>query len=94
MGFDQDGSLHSILAEITNTPWAERHAYVIDASSSTSAASVTARFSKSFHVSPFHDMDQAYEWTFEQDESQLAVRMLNREGAETVFRAGLHLDQR
>jgi DUF1365 family protein len=27
--FDAGGTLHSIVAEITNTPWKERHAYVL-----------------------------------------------------------------
>ncbi|TXH18822.1 MAG: DUF1365 domain-containing protein, partial [Gammaproteobacteria bacterium] len=32
-----DGALHSIVAEITNTPWKERHRYVLDARGGLSA---------------------------------------------------------
>ena len=51
--FDAAGQqLQAVLAEVTNTPWGERQAYVI--------AGEAGRFQKLMHVSPFMPMDQAY----------------------------------
>jgi hypothetical protein len=57
-----------ILAQITNTPWKERHVYCLESTGAepTSAGWRTERFGfgKRFHVSPFNPMDQHYQWTF------------------------------
>ncbi len=62
--FTEDGStLQTVVAEVTNTPWKERHAYVLPVSESTRKGDVLAwRFDKRFHVSPFMAMDHAYDW--------------------------------
>ena len=60
--FEPDGErLHSVLAEITNTPWGERHAYALDC---RGRAGRVHRFSfdKAFHVSPFMCMAHRYHW--------------------------------
>ena len=52
-------------AEITNTPWNERHAYVLAASGAEQPGEWrTWRFKKDFHVSPFFPMDHEYRWSF------------------------------
>ncbi|WP_051603973.1 DUF1365 domain-containing protein [Marinobacter sp. HL-58] len=57
-----------ILAQITNTPWKDRHVYCLETTGAepTSAGWRTERFGfgKRFHVSPFNPMDQHYQWTF------------------------------
>jgi hypothetical protein len=50
-------SLEFLLAEVTNTPWGERHCYVVDL-----RAGAPAPTPKAFHVSPFMGMDQEYRW--------------------------------
>jgi DUF1365 family protein len=88
--FDAAGAQHeSIVAEITNTPWGERHAYVVPAKAGGGAAS--ARFAKSFHVSPFMPMDQSYEWRFSAPGARVRVDMTNRRQGERVFDATLLL---
>jgi uncharacterized protein len=78
--FDATGvRVETIVAEITNTPWKERHAYVLPA---TEAARRGARawhfsFEKRFHVSPFLPMDMRYEWTFGVPDAGLHVHMEN-----------------
>jgi DUF1365 family protein len=57
---DPDGALHSVVAEVTSTPWSERHAYVLRA---TGAPVQRGAFAKQLHVSPFLPMDQHYSWT-------------------------------
>jgi DUF1365 family protein len=55
-----DGALHSIVAEITNTPWKERHAYVLPvATADVRGRALHWAFDKAFHVSPFLPMAAA-----------------------------------
>lgn len=81
------GRVQVILAEITNTPWSERFAYVLDAREQT-GDTLVFHFDKAFHVSPFFDMDQQYEWRFTCKPASLGVHMTNREQGQVVFHAG------
>lgn len=92
---DRDGALETIVAEITNTPWKERHAYVlpVDTGESTNAG-VRFRFAKNFHVSPFMPMHMAYDWRFSIPGERLAVHMINRQGETPLFDATLDLRRR
>ncbi|MCR6653533.1 MAG: DUF1365 domain-containing protein [Cellvibrionaceae bacterium] len=68
--FDSSGeNLETILAEVTNTPWGESHAYALQcASANTTNITNTANtkysfsFRKTFHVSPFNDLAMRYQW--------------------------------
>jgi uncharacterized protein len=89
--FAEDGAtLEAVLAEITNTPWGERHAYVVPAS----AGEARADFEKSFHVSPFLPMNQRYAWQLATPGPSLTVEMQNQENGREVFRARLSLERR
>ncbi|HET9551925.1 MAG TPA: DUF1365 domain-containing protein [Anaeromyxobacteraceae bacterium] len=89
--FAEDGrTLEAVVAEITNTPWGERHAYVVRAT----AGGAWAELAKGFHVSPFFGMEQTYRWRLEVPGERLAVEMRNEEGAREVFRARLALHRR
>lgn len=84
------GELEAILAEITNTPWGERHAYVMDCTRSKAGdEECSFEFQKEFHISPFFDMDQDYRWSFALQGDQLRIRMANFEGARCVFEVQL-----
>ena len=84
-----------IVAEITNTPWRERHSYVLPAAE-IRVAGTTLQFAldKRFHVSPFMPMDSAYRWSFSEPALRLAVHMENLCGGERVFDATLNLSRR
>ena len=87
--------VETIVAEITNTPWGERHAYVLPASAGTrDGEGLRFRFGKQFHVSPFMPMDQEYDWTFGEPGEALCVRMVNRGDGARVFDAALALERR
>jgi uncharacterized protein len=78
--FHADGTLHSILAEITNTPWGERHAYVLDIASGQQHGGGAVKtwhwdFAKQFHVSPFLPMAMRYDWRFQAPCAHLRVHM-------------------
>ncbi|HEY2402605.1 MAG TPA: DUF1365 domain-containing protein [Steroidobacteraceae bacterium] len=87
-----DGSLQTIVAEITNTPWKERHAYVL----SVDTACVRGRqlvwsFDKTFHVSPFLPLDRTYAWRFTAPARDLYVHMEVLQNGEREFDATLAL---
>jgi DUF1365 family protein len=84
--FAADGTtLDSVVAEITNTPWRERHAYVLPvAHAQAQGRRFSWSFDKSFHVSPFMPMDCRYAWSFTTPGDDLAVHMdVAREQAST-----------
>ena len=59
--FAEDGeTLEYLVAEVTNTPWNERHSYVLSASGANDW--LRTDFAKAFHVSPFQPMDMQYHW--------------------------------
>ena len=94
--FAADGvSLECIVAEITNTPWKERHAYVLPMDTVESHGRVMQwGFPKTFHVSPFMPMDREYDWRFTAPSNDLMVHMnVNRDG-QREFDATLTLQRR
>ena len=89
---DKDKKVEAIMAEVTNTPWKERHTYVIHEKSETDKKmSFTATPKKQFHVSPFWGMDHDYEWFFSNPEEGLNVIMKNYKDGEKVFNVALSL---
>ncbi len=91
--FNQAGDrLESIVADITNTPWKERHQYVL-AVPDAGAGVRRFEFDKDFHVSPFLPMDMQYRWRFSVPNDRLSVHMQNLKEGEPVFDATLALTQ-
>ena len=89
--FDTSGErIETIVAEITNTPWGERHQYVLPAGSQE-APLKRFEFDKDFHVSPFMPMDIRYHWRFNAPAEQLLVHMQNFRGDQFMFDATLTL---
>lgn len=93
--FHNDGvTLDSIVAEITNTPWGERHAYVLPATSSNRhGRAFHWRFDKQFHVSPFMPMERRYDWRLTNPTSDLRVHMKVCQGSACEFDATLALER-
>ena len=95
--FDEaDTQVETIVAEITNTPWRERHAYVLTHAdnASTRRDRLRFQFAKDFHVSPFMPMQQSYDWRFNTPTEHLTVHMDNLEGDRKVFDATMALRRR
>lgn len=81
--------LEAILAEVTNTPWGERQAYVLPATGGGQV--LEASFPKLLHVSPFISMDHTYLARASAPSTTLSVHVeSHREGA-CVFDATLSL---
>jgi DUF1365 family protein len=94
--FDQrDTRVDTIVAEITNTPWGERHAYVLTESMNSGRAQAKRyRLDKRFHVSPFMPMAMRYDWRFSHPGTQLNVHMENLQDGKKMFDATLTLDRK
>jgi DUF1365 family protein len=86
-----DDSVDYILAEVTNTPWKERHAYVLTASPEGGQSEIKLSMKKELHVSPFWDMDHIYEWVFSSPQESLNVFMKNFKDGDHVFDVTLNM---
>jgi DUF1365 family protein len=87
------GRLEAVVAEVTNTPWGERHAYVLGAGDAGGGV-VNAQFEKAMHVSPFMGMDHRYDVRASTPERTLAVHIGSSRAGSTVFDATLSLRRR
>jgi DUF1365 family protein len=89
-----DGYVDTIVAEITNTPWGERHCYVLGTKDNrASGRRKHYRFDKVFHISPFIDMNVVYDWRFTEPASQLVIHMENLRGERPFFDATMRLER-
>lgn len=87
--------VEAVLAEVTNTPWHERHAYAVAVPDPERQATEGVRFAKALHVSPFMDMDLDHVLRFTPPGGErLSVEMEDRRGADLVFSARLSLHRR
>jgi DUF1365 family protein len=95
-GFNTDGeTLDWVLAEITNTPWDERHAYLLPVASAVRRGDALHwDFDKAFHVSPFLPMQRRYHWAFQVPAETLRVHMDVFDGEAPEFDATLVLERR
>lgn len=93
--FDDDGeTVETILAQITNTPWNERHTYGLTRGSAGEAPTIRShRLDKAFHVSPFMDMHHEYAWRLSEPGERLFVHMENRVHENALFQARLAMER-
>tara|TARA_R110000744_G_scaffold419_9_gene1678 strand:- start:1276 stop:2004 length:729 start_codon:yes stop_codon:yes gene_type:complete len=63
-----DGTYSHMLAEVSNTPWNERHHYLVDLHDQKNSQ-------KAFHVSPFNPLDMQYQWTVMQPNQKLNLTL-------------------
>ncbi|MBF4254937.1 DUF1365 family protein [Vibrio anguillarum] len=86
--YDQQGEWQYLLAEVSNTPWNQRHYYAVKAQAGEEQQQW--RHQKAFHVSPFNPIDQRYHWKLKPLGSSLSVHLeCHKEGK--VFDATLSM---
>jgi uncharacterized protein len=90
--FNAQEQLDAVVAEVTNTPWGERHAYVLRRSEEGSV--LEAGFTKALHVSPFMGMEQRYTMRVAEPGATLAVHIESHEQGQLAFDATLALRRR
>jgi len=76
--FDNNEQLQYIIAEVNNTPWNERHCYVLTCDPDQHYQRIS--FNKEFHVSPFNPMDIRYHWRSNLPAENLRIHMQNWRG--------------
>jgi DUF1365 family protein len=81
--------LAAVVAEVTNTPWGERHAYVLP--SGGDGPVLDGEADKALHVSPFMAMDQRYTWRASRPGATLSVHIASTEHGAPAFDATLSL---
>jgi len=88
-------ALEAIVAEVTNTPWKERHVYVLPMSQNLGTPDKPAfRQAKAFHVSPFLPMNLEYVWRLTAPGASLLMHMEDHAGDDKVFDATMNLERR
>ena len=88
--FRPGGEHHAaVVAEVTNTPWGERHAYVLP--SGGDGPVLDGEADKALHVSPFMAMDQRYTWRASRPGATLSVHIASTEHGAPAFDATLSL---
>ena len=80
-----------IVLEVCNTPWGERHCYVLHQGNLELGTSNTYRIQKHLHVSPFMGMDYEYQIDLAKPSQHLTVRMKNFKEEQLDFEAYLVL---
>jgi len=89
-----DTYVETIVAEITNTPWGQRHAYVLPIDTRIRQDKVKQFIlDKQFHISPFMPMDMNYSWRFSSPDDALYVHMNNYHENKKVFDATLRMQR-
>jgi uncharacterized protein len=78
--------VEALAAEVTNTPWGERHTYA--------CTGLSGSFEKRFHVSPFLGMDADYRLRASVPGERLQVHVDSRRAGRTQFDATLSLERR
>ena len=87
--FYRDGQPVYLLAEVSNTPWNERHHYLVPLQDGAS----TYWQAKDFHVSPFNQLDMQYRWQVRNQPAQLQLVIENYQHDEKIFSAWYRLSR-
>ncbi len=91
--------LSAVVAHVTNTPWGERHSYVLaveELADHGSTTLVSGSSRKQLHVSPLMDMEHTYQWRVSDPGERLTVHIdVHHDGARDAgFDATLSLHRR
>ncbi|MBW8191924.1 DUF1365 domain-containing protein [Neiella marina] len=85
--YDASGTLRYLLAEVSNTPWLQKHYYAVN------CRNEEYQQRKSFHVSPFMDLAMTYHWRIKEPASKLNLHIENHDEQGKLFDATLAMIQ-
>jgi len=89
-----EGNLAAVLAEVSNIPWQEKHAYVLwEGNRQAHRSGLQFENEKSFHVSPFMGMEQSYHWNLQEPGGNLRIAIRSQEAGESLFHASLDFER-
>jgi DUF1365 family protein len=94
--FDVAGQVvEAVVAEVSNTPWLERHWYVLwEGNRVGRPHPLRFRHPKGFHVSPFMDMDADYEWRLSRPGTRLSTCIISSRAGQRFFDVTMVLKRR
>lgn len=94
--FDASGqTVDAVVAEVCNTPWHERHWYVLHGANRIGdSPQLRFRHPKGFHVSPFMDMDMLYQWRLREPGTTLSVGIITSRDDQRLFDVSMVLKRR
>jgi DUF1365 family protein len=81
--------VENIVAEVSNTPWRERHCYLVPCADPARPGVRGFECDKVFHVSPFMEMDHTYRWRLSEPRTRLMAHLENWQAGTRVFDATL-----
>ncbi|MGP9802427.1 DUF1365 domain-containing protein [Rheinheimera sp. NSM] len=87
--YDEHDNFCYLLAEVTNTPWNERHYYL----QIIVAGQQYYQHRKAFHVSPFHPLDMQYHWQISPPADNLRCSIANSQADKQIFSAWISLQR-
>ncbi|GHG70842.1 DUF1365 domain-containing protein [Alishewanella longhuensis] len=87
--YDEYGDCCYLLAEVSNTPWNERHYYL----QQLCADIAQYQHDKVFHVSPFNPLDMQYRWQIPEPAESLFCSITNIREQQAVFSAWFKLQR-
>ena len=74
--FNQEKQLSVMILDVTNTPWKEKHQYVLNCDPAVQTQRI--KFNKDMHVSPFNAMELQYEVASLHKDEKIVFHMENR----------------
>ncbi len=89
--FRSDVALGAALAEVTNTPWKQRHTYLLPADAE---GRIEVVLPKELHVSPFMPMDQRYRMTVSPPGPLIDLRIIVMDADRPALVTGARLARR
>lgn len=84
---NQQGEFSHMVAEVSNTPWNERHYYLVPLEKKVN-------FKKDFSVSPFMNLDMDYHWHIRMNTDNTMIHIENKKDDQLLFDATLRLQRR
>jgi DUF1365 family protein len=84
--FDETNQqLDYLIIEVTNTPWGEKHNYVLETSVKPKNEVYRYQFQKELHVSPFMAMNYEYQFNLKLNKQKIIVHMENHLDGKKAF---------
>lgn len=88
---DEHDKVQALLLEVSNTPWLEKHIYLLDKPISRHGSTLEFTFNKALHVSPFMEMDYVYHLHAKIEEDKIIIHLANHKDNIKHFDASLVL---
>ena len=92
--YDREDKLQMIMAEVNNTFGETANYWLTPSVERAAGDNKRYRFSKTFHVSPFLELSQEYDWTFTPPGKELISQSVSYEGGREIFDSTLKLERR